>query len=453
MGALLGLLGLGGLLFGLFSLIRPTGRLGIAARGQAGWLIGGSFVVLIVGGALTPSEEDAPEALATRPTTTTSIASNSSSSSLEPTTTTTTQPTTTTSSLPSVPAAEVIFGPPLASASGDPSAPLPPNAEPATVTSITDGDTLDIAMADGTIHPVRLIGVNSPEGGECWGSESTIALATLVPEGSRIGLTADVSDRDQYDRLLRYVWVGGLSINEELVRRGAAISRRYLPDIAMASRFETAQADAKSGGLGLWAPDACGPPVNASLTVVGLAYDASGDDNTNLNEEWIRVRNDGDNIVDLTGWGIKDESASNRYSFPDGFTVSPGETITIHSGCGDDFGSQLFWCSIGSAVWNNDGDTAFLTDPSGNTHTSQTYAPPTTTTSSTTTTTTQAPPPTDADNQCHPSYQGECVPAGVSDVDCRGGSGNGPYYAGRVTVVGPDVYDLDRDGDGVGCEG
>jgi hypothetical protein len=40
----------------------------------------------------------------------------------------------------------------------------------------------------------------------------------------------------------------------------------------------------------------------------------------------------------------------------------------------------------------------------------------------------------------------------ASDVDCLGGSGNGPEYVGTVTVIGPDVYDLDRDGDGVGCE-
>ena len=41
----------------------------------------------------------------------------------------------------------------------------------------------------------------------------------------------------------------------------------------------------------------------------------------------------------------------------------------------------------------------------------------------------------------------------VSDVDCAGGSGNGPAYVqGPVEVVGPDVYGLDRDGDGIACE-
>lgn len=53
---------------------------------------------------------------------------------------------------------------------------------------------------------------------------------------------------------------------------------------------------------------------------------------------------------------------------------------------------------------------------------------------------------------CDPNYAGACVPI-ASDVDCAGGSGNGPAYVkGPVTVVGSDIYDLDRDGDGVGCE-
>jgi hypothetical protein len=99
--------------------------------------------------------------------------------------------------------------------------------------------------------------------------------------------------------------------------------------------------------------------------------------------------------------------------------------------------------------------------------TTTTTAAPTTTTTAAPTTTTTAPPPlttvapqasvaapapvAPASDGCHPSYE-PCVPI-TSDVDCAGGSGNGPAYTGRVSVVGPDEYDLDRDGDGVGCEG
>lgn len=54
--------------------------------------------------------------------------------------------------------------------------------------------------------------------------------------------------------------------------------------------------------------------------------------------------------------------------------------------------------------------------------------------------------------KCDPNYSGACVPI-ASDVDCAGGSGNGPAYVrGPVYVIGYDIYGLDRDGDGVGCE-
>ncbi|KQR49739.1 hypothetical protein ASF87_07210 [Microbacterium sp. Leaf161] len=53
---------------------------------------------------------------------------------------------------------------------------------------------------------------------------------------------------------------------------------------------------------------------------------------------------------------------------------------------------------------------------------------------------------------CDSNYTGACVPIS-SDVDCAGGSGNGPAYVqGPVQIVGSDIYDLDRDGDGIACD-
>jgi PASTA domain len=65
-----------------------------------------------------------------------------------------------------------------------------------------------------------------------------------------------------------------------------------------------------------------------------------------------------------------------------------------------------------------------------------------------------APPPTAPPaRNCHPSYEGDCLKVGIGDYDCAGGSGNGPNYVqGTVRVVGPDEFDLDGDGDGLGCE-
>lgn len=119
------------------------------------------------------------------------------------------------------------------------------------------------------------------------------------------------------------------------------------------------------------------------------------------------------------------------------------------------------------------GDVDEPTTPlSGDTTRTTTFEPPPTTTTTTTTpppttTTTTTPPaplpPTQPPVQpppvevpvqpsgCDPNYTG-CVPID-SDVDCAGGSGNGPSYAdGPVQVIGNDIYDLDRDNDGTACE-
>ena len=60
-------------------------------------------------------------------------------------------------------------------------------------------------------------------------------------------------------------------------------------------------------------------------------------------------------------------------------------------------------------------------------------------------------PPRQTDSQCDPNYS-PCVPI-ASDVDCAGGKGNGPAYVkGPVRVIGKDIYKLDRDRNGIGCE-
>ena len=54
---------------------------------------------------------------------------------------------------------------------------------------------------------------------------------------------------------------------------------------------------------------------------------------------------------------------------------------------------------------------------------------------------------------CDPNYKGACLKPNVSDYDCAGGSGDGPYYAeGPFQSVGSDPYGLDRDHDGIACE-
>ena len=122
-------------------------------------------------------------------------------------------------------------------------------------TEIVDGDTLYVAGPAGELE-VRIIGVNTPESGECFSEEATDALAGLV-DGNDLVLVADRSDVDQFGRALRYVeTTDGVDVGAELVADGFAIARRYPPDEAPADTYAALQRDAQAAGRGLWAPDA-----------------------------------------------------------------------------------------------------------------------------------------------------------------------------------------------------
>lgn len=243
---------------------------------------------------------------------------------------------------------------------------LPPAWVSAEVVAVIDGDTIDVRLEDRSVQPLRLIGTNSPEGGECYAAEATAGLTTLIL-GETVLLEPDSSDRDQFDRLLRYVWTTDQRfVNEITVEQGWAIAREYPPDTARSAELEAAQERAMQAEAGLWASDACGPVITADIQITHVEYDAPGDDNFNLNGEWAEISNADDVPVDLTGWMLRDESASHRFSFPDGFTLHPEATVRVFTGCGQDIGDELYWCNTGSAIWNNSGDTAFLLDPAGN---------------------------------------------------------------------------------------
>ncbi len=238
-------------------------------------------------------------------------------------------------------------------------------ADRATVTEVVDGDTLEVRLADGRVERLRLVGINTPEDGECLADEAARRLTVLVL-GGRVRLVRDQSDRDQYGRLLRHVLVGGRSVGEVLVSEGLAFSRAYPPDTGQQVALDAAQGRAQAAGVGLWAPDSCGPLTAASIAVGRVRTNPPGDESQTPNEEWIEVINTGGRPVDLTGWGVQDESASHRYGFPAGFRLAPGAGVLLRTGCGRDTATDLHWCESGSAVWNNDGDTVFITDPSGN---------------------------------------------------------------------------------------
>jgi len=224
---------------------------------------------------------------------------------------------------------------------------------------------LEVSGPDGDVT-VRLVGINTPESGECFADGAAEALAGLVA-GEELVLIVDRSDVDQFGRALRYVeTLDGVDVGAELVAGGFAIARRYPPDDARAEMYAELQRDAQREQRGLWAPDACGAGDGGGAEIEAeVNADAPGDDSGNLNGEWVRFTNVGADPVDLDGWEVADESASNRYRFTD-VVLEPRAGLTLFSGCGPDDDVSRFWCVSGSAVWNNSGDTVFLRDSQGN---------------------------------------------------------------------------------------
>ncbi|HEX5862301.1 MAG TPA: DUF2510 domain-containing protein, partial [Nocardioides sp.] len=111
----------------------------------------------------------------------------------------------------------------------EPSRPKPaPRPEPSPapqprtylVTRVVDGDTLEL----GSGETVRLVGIDTPELGECGYDRATAALARLV-SGKQVRLVRSDEDRDHYGRLLRYVDLAGTDAGLRQIRNGLAIAR------------------------------------------------------------------------------------------------------------------------------------------------------------------------------------------------------------------------------------
>ena len=122
-------------------------------------------------------------------------------------------------------------------------------SETGRVVRVIDGDTIDVKLSDGQEVRVRYIGVNTPERDEPCYEEATVANRNLV-EGQDVLLVKDVSDTDQYDRLLRYVYVGNTLVNGVLVQEGWAEAVRYDPDTRHYEAFRQLEQQAAAENLG-----------------------------------------------------------------------------------------------------------------------------------------------------------------------------------------------------------
>jgi competence protein ComEC len=108
------------------------------------------------------------------------------------------------------------------------------------------------------------------------------------------------------------------------------------------------------------------------LVIEKIHADAERDDRENLNNEYVVLANAGGKTLDLSGWTVEDEAGA-TYTFPDGFTLEPDASVTLHTGSGADTAEDLYWNS-GSPIWNNGGDTVIVRDEQGTIVIEETYS-------------------------------------------------------------------------------
>jgi competence protein ComEC len=102
----------------------------------------------------------------------------------------------------------------------------------------------------------------------------------------------------------------------------------------------------------------------SSVYISAVQFDAPGDDTKNLNGEWVRLSNRGDDAVLLTSWTLADKSSAEPYRFP-AILLLPGNSVTVYTGSGILNDTALFMGRTGP-LWGNSGDLATLRDGSGN---------------------------------------------------------------------------------------
>ncbi len=154
------------------------------------------------------------------------------------------------------------LGSPQFPGNGEQARPSPKNTEASAVNPndgaflvarVIDGDTIELEGGD----RVRYIGMDTPETVDprkpvqCFGEEASTRNKELV-EGKRVRLEKDVSEKDKYGRLLRYVYIGNQFVNLILVQEGFAHAYTYPPDVSHAREFIAAERTAREGGKGLW---------------------------------------------------------------------------------------------------------------------------------------------------------------------------------------------------------
>lgn len=133
------------------------------------------------------------------------------------------------------------------------------NAKTHRVVRVVDGDTIIISYHYKSEERIRLIGIDTPELDDPSDNSGNLTdgeIAAAYTQGSLLGksvaLELDVQERDQYGRLLAYVYVDGKMLNAKLLEEGYAVVATYPPNVKYVDVFTDIQNKAMNENRGFW---------------------------------------------------------------------------------------------------------------------------------------------------------------------------------------------------------
>jgi endonuclease YncB( thermonuclease family) len=236
------------------------------------------------------------------------------------------------------------------------------------VTRVIDGDTIEVDIT-GTIYKVRYIGIDTPEPDDkrpefCALAQEATRYNRQLVGGKTVRLEKDISETDQYGRLLRYVFVGDTLVNAELVRQGLACAKSYPPDTKYQDYLEELETEARQDKIGIWQETQ--PPlliIVESVQITYIFYD--GLVPRVESDEYVEITNLGDQPQELTGCMLTDISEGYPLFIFPSYILAPGKSIRIYTNeYHPEWGGFSFEYS--QAIWNNtESDVAVLYDNQG----------------------------------------------------------------------------------------
>lgn len=131
-----------------------------------------------------------------------------------------------------------------------------------------DGDTIAVKM-NGAVESVRFIGIDTPETHkpntpvQCYGEDAAAYTKQQIGNGPvRLEADSESTNRDRYNRLLRYVYLpNGELLDEKIVANGYGFAYTQFP-FTKSAAFTTDEDNAKAANKGLWG--ACKPYQESS---------------------------------------------------------------------------------------------------------------------------------------------------------------------------------------------